>query len=69
MFPSTPSPPEPALTFNALGQADVALSRYTSMAALGLRRPLEPRHVLTDVHIETLLKQPAVETAPQQLTF
>jgi ATP-dependent exoDNAse (exonuclease V) alpha subunit len=53
----------------APGQAYVALSRCTSMAGLVLRRPLEPRHVLTDARIETFLRKPAVETAPQQLTF
>ena len=65
MIPSTPSPPEPALTFNAPDQADVTLSRCTRVADLVLRRPLAPRHVLTDARIETFLKQPAVKTAPQ----
>jgi ATP-dependent DNA helicase PIF1 len=53
----------------APGQAYVALSRCTSMDGLVLRRPLEQRHVLTDARIETFLKQPAVETAPHQLTL
>ena len=53
----------------APGQAYVALSRCTSMDGLVLRRPLEQRHVLTDARIEAFLKQPAVETAPHQLTL
>jgi len=53
----------------APGQAYVALSRCTSMDGLVLRRSLEQRHVLTDARIEAVLRQPAVETAPQQLTF
>lgn len=64
MFPSTPSPPEPALTFNAPSPADVTLSRCTRVAGWVLRRPLAPRHVLPDARLETFLRQPAVETAP-----
>jgi hypothetical protein len=68
MFPSTPSPPEPAWTFNAPGHAEVVLSRCTPVPGLARRHLLESRHVLSDARSETFLKQAAAETAPHQLT-
>jgi hypothetical protein len=69
MLPLTPSLPEPTLTFNAPGHADVALSLCTQVPGLAPKRPLEPRHVLTDARIEAFLRQPAVETTQQHLIF
>jgi hypothetical protein len=53
----------------APGQAYVALSRCTSMAGLVLRRPLEPRHVLTDARITAFMQTHLGEAAQPGLAL